>query len=158
MESLSREPRTLAYLTQPRSDPKSLITGANLLSNYGVDALLVDVDNSQGSNLIYGWSSSIAMTGSRYPAQGETVCASLSFSNSTPCASVEYTYTTWTSSTCSCTQHGGKAAWSTIGGDSGSPVFTISDKKAIGINATNLGRFARVQEAVALLGWPVRTW
>jgi hypothetical protein len=37
-------------------------------------------------------------------------------------------------------------------------VFTISDKKAIGINATNLGRFARVQEAVALLGWPVRTW
>ena len=135
-----------------------LITGPNFLSNHGVDALLVDVDNSQGSNLIYGWSSSVAMTGSRYPAQGETVCASLSFSNSTPCASVEYTYTTWTSSTCSCTQHGGKAAWSTIGGDSGSPVFTISDKKAIGINATNLGRFARVQEAIALLGWPVRTW
>ena len=77
-------------------------------------------------------------------------------SNTIKTGTVTAALTTWGSNTCGCTVSGGDASWTTIGGDSGSPVYRVVGPAAllyaVGVNANKFGNFARVSDAMGAWG------
>ncbi len=118
---------------------------ATQFGSNGRDAMRVQMNADQDSNRVYNLFDPV--TSARNPVQGESICASLGGSNAHRCGSVTSAVTSWTSSTCNCTVHGADASYTTIGGDSGSPVFS-SQAVAVGINNTSSGQFARLGDVL----------
>lgn len=130
---------------------------ANLIGPGGKDVMRVGLLDSQATTGIYGQDGSV--TGSALPTAGMAISVSLGYgSNQVKTGTVDSIWTSWTSSVCSCTVWGGDASWTTVGGDSGSPVYRVVYQGfppqliAIGLNANVSGKFARVADALSAWG------
>ena len=115
----------------------------------GQDIMRVSMWDEQASDDIYGDSTNIV--GSGTPTTGETLCASLGWgSNVIKCGTVQSSWRSWVSETAGYTVWGGDMSYSTIPGDSGSPVYrrlpggSGEDARAIGVNTHQNGYFARL--------------
>jgi hypothetical protein len=127
--------------------------GATWYVQNGVDVMRVSMPDAQASNLVFGMSNSV--TGTFYPAEGETHCASLGVTGGPPdCGTITDAYGSWTSSTCNCGVFGSRASGIAVTiGDSGSPItlgstaqFATGIQNVLFPNGT-IG-FARVKQAV----------
>lgn len=84
------------------------------------------------------------------PTTGETLCASLGRSATVKCGTVQDDWRSWTSETAGFTVWGGDMSYTTIKGDSGSPVYRRlpggggEQRRAIGANDHENGYFARL--------------
>lgn len=118
----------------------------------GIDLQRIQMPDPQASDDLFGGPSNIV--GSRYPSQGEAVCASLSMTQTIDCGTIRDAYKSWTSSTCGCPVYGADHdSISTQPGDSGSPIYVgTSSAVAVGIHNTGAGEFARVQDAFPAWG------
>lgn len=125
-----------------------------LYANNGQDIMRVGLGtDSQASDDVYNDGNDTV--GSSTPTQGETLCASLGGgSNAVKCGTVQSALRTWTSETCNCTVSGGDMSYTTIPGDSGSPVYrrlpggTGDQLRAIGVNDHQNGYFARLDTSL----------
>jgi hypothetical protein len=118
-----------------------------------IDAMRVNIPNTQVSASIYGTARSVS--GVRRPILGEIICASLGKSNTVPCGTVTSPNSGWVSSTCNCIVNGADSSLTTIGGDSGSPMYSAVgavDAVALGISDTSIGQFAIVYDVLQLAG------
>lgn len=124
----------------------------NLIGPGGYDIMRVGLLDSQATTLIYDQAGT--MTGWAAPSVGMAISVSLGWgSNMKKTGTVTAATTSWTSSVCGCTVWGGDASWTTIGGDSGSPVYRVvgSSLIAIGANSNVPGNFAKMVDAWT--GW-----
>jgi hypothetical protein len=124
-----------------------------LYANNGQDIMRVSMNDAQASDDIYNDGNNIVGSGS--PATGETLCASLGKgSNTVKCGTVQDDWRSWISETAGYTVWGGDMSYSTVGGDSGSPVYrrlpggTGDDARAIGVNDHENGYFARLDQSL----------
>lgn len=125
---------------------------ANLIGEDGYDIMRVGLLDSQATTLIYGQSGT--MTGWAAPSAGMAIKVSLGWgSNTVKTGTVTAVSMSWDSSVCGCEVWGGDASWTTVGGDSGSPVYRVvgSSLIAIGANANVPGNFAKIVDAWT--GW-----
>lgn len=127
----------------------------SLYANGGQDIMRVSMSDAQASDDIYGDGNNIV--GSGTPTTGETLCASLGKgSNTVKCGTVQDDWRSWISDTADpdITVWGGDMSYSTVGGDSGSPVYrrlpggTGDDARAIGVNDNEDGMFARLDQSL----------
>lgn len=118
----------------------------------GIDLQRIQMGDSHASDDVYAGPYNI--TGSRYPSQGEAVCASLGRSLGIDCGTIRDSYKSWTSSTCGCPVYGADHDHITTQlGDSGSPIYVGSTSAvAIGVHNTLAGEFARIQDAFPAWG------
>lgn len=129
---------------------------ATLYFANGIDAMRVQIADSQASNLLY--LSVRVVTSARDPILNELVCAHLGNTNTIDCGTVGSANTSWISSTCGCVVWGADHNnISTMGGDSGSPLVAGSGSGAIavGIHNNSAGNFAKVGSALNSLGWAI---
>lgn len=124
-----------------------------LYANNGQDIMRVSMNDAQASDDIYNDGNNIVGSGS--PATGETLCASLGKgSNTVKCGTVQDDWRSWISETAGYTVWGGDMSYTTVGGDSGSPVYrrlpggTGDDARAIGVNNHQNGYFARLDQSL----------
>lgn len=133
---------------------------STLYTSYAVDIMRVAFPNTQASDLLYNGSSQ-PVGSSRHPTNSEFVCSTRGNSDTVSCGYLTTTYQTYTSNTCACTMIGAKVGYAVSAnpGDSGSPVYsaflTGNKRVALGVHATNNGRFARMQDALTFWGWTV---
>lgn len=120
----------------------------------GIDIQRINMQDWQASDDVYA--GPINITGSRYPSQGEAVCASLGRTQWVDCGTIRDTYKSWTSQTCGCPVYGADHdGIATQVGDSGSPIYAGvagGNGVALGIHDTAAGEFARVQDAFPAWG------
>ena len=126
---------------------------ASQYHNWGRDAMRVQISDVQDSNRVYNLHGTV--TSSRNPWQGESVCASLGWSNAHRCGTVELSSTSWRGSKCGCTLFGADHSIANTGGDSGSPIFS-SHPVAVGIQNTGSGKFARLGDVLSSWGASLR--
>lgn len=133
------------------------LIGSETSGNYqylGVDAMSVQISDSQDSNLVYGTTSA---TSARDPIKNETICKSLGYSTpSIRCGQVTSSAAVYTSSTCNCQVIGNSTNVTQSGGDSGSPVKS-GTSTAVGLGTTASGRIAPMQLILNTLGVSLRT-
>jgi len=130
---------------------------ATMYPSLNIDIMRVNITNTQASNQIY--SNSEAVGSSRHPVLGELVCASRGVSNDVHCGNVTSTWQSYTPARAPYIMYGANVAYTTVKGDSGSPVFAASlsggKRVALGVNSTTAGRFGRLQDALNHWGWTV---
>ena len=126
-----------------------------LYVNGGQDIMRVTMaSDSEASDDIYNDGNDIVGSGS--PSAGETLCASLGKgSNTVKCGTVNSTWVSYSFTTHgSYTIWGGDMSYTTVGGDSGSPVYrrlpggTGDSARAIGVNSSTGGKFARLDTSL----------
>lgn len=120
-----------------------------LYVNCGQDIMRVSMFDVQVSDDVYNDGNDIVGMGT--PTTGETLCASLGAGSATiKCASVQDDWRSWTSDIAGFTVWGGDMGYTTVGGDSGSPVYRRlplgggEQRRAIGANDHEFGYFARL--------------
>ena len=120
-----------------------------LYVNGGQDIMHVSMLDVQASDDVYNDGNDIIGMGT--PTTGETLCASLGAgSNAVKCGTVQDDWRSWTSETAGFTVWGGDMSYTTIKGDSGSPVYRRlpggggEQRRAIGANSHENGYFARL--------------
>jgi len=125
----------------------------------GQDIVRVNLTAGEESDNVFNEGTDIIGMGT--PAQGETLCASLGAgSNIIKCGTVT---TTWVSNNFgaawgSFDLWGGDMSYTTIGGDSGSPVYrripggTGDRLRAVGVNSSVGGHFARLDQSLDNFG------
>jgi hypothetical protein len=126
-----------------------------LYVNGGQDVMRVSMQDAEASDDVFNESNNIVGHGT--PTVGETLCASLGKgSNTIKCGTVQDDWRSLISDTANpdITVWGGDMSYTTVGGDSGSPVYrrlpggTGDDIRAIGVNAHQNGYFARISTAL----------
>ena len=131
---------------------------ASTFISHRADVMRVQISNSQATGRVYLSSNFYKrVNGQKNTNQlyvGMPICNS-GEQTGNRCGTITDVFSSWTSSTCSCTQWGADASYSTVGGDSGGAVTTSTNQsvvtKAVGVNATTGGRFVRIQTALAVL-------
>jgi hypothetical protein len=129
-------------------------TGQTLYVNNGQDIMVVQLNNdAESSDNIFPCCSDI--TGMGAPILNETLCVSLAQQATTLCRTVANTWVSWTSDTANpdITVWGGRLLLVAINGDSGSPVYRVTDDpplqaRAIGVLAHEMGYFARLDQSL----------
>lgn len=128
---------------------------ATLYPTWEVDAMRLQITDTQDSSQVWGISGNITSSG--WPVVGTNVWASRGVSNVVASGTVIQDYLSWTSTTCNCTMYGAQGSWSTnnIGGDSGAPVLSVNGQ-AWGLLVTSGGHFPRLQEVLDAWGITLR--
>jgi hypothetical protein len=114
------------------------------------DIKRVSMSSGQVTSGVYGSGPTNIHTVSAaaWPVQGATVRASMGASNFLTTGIVTSGAVTYTMTGVPCAVWGGAHNLSSIGGDSGSPVWQTSPVRAVGVHSTLQGRFGRVQNAL----------
>lgn len=117
----------------------------NLIESDGRDIMRVSMADSRASNQVFGETK--VVFGWTWPLTGQAIKVSLGWgSNTIKTGTVTDAYSSWTSDVCGCTVWGADASWTTLPGDSGSPVYNVSGNylNAIGTNSNASGHFAEI--------------
>lgn len=133
---------------------------SNLIVSQGMDIMRVGIPSGQVSNGIFNAPAGMEVDAYSAPLSGETLCGALGMSDRYDCGLIIDTFKTWTSTTCNCTVEGGRVGITSIGGDSGSPLFRVVTQytvRAVGVTNQGNGNFARYYDALNHWGWSTVT-
>jgi hypothetical protein len=117
----------------------------NLINSDGFDIMRINLPDARASNQVYGETK--VVFGWTWPTTGQAAKVSLGWgSNTIKTGTITDAYVSWTSNTCGCTVWGADASWTTVGGDSGSPVYSVDGSylNALGTNSNVSGKLAKL--------------